>query len=185
MISIAGGKYTTYRVMARDGIDALAPYMSRSLPESSTHIVPLLGSDPLVNDPPGRLVRRYGSLSHQVLDLIDSDPQLGERVVADSSYLRAEFVYAATHEGALHLDDFLARRTRMSIETIHRGTGAAAEVAGLIGPILGWDQGRQRREVEHYLARVAAERDSQTQPDDRTADAARMGAMDVRTRIAE
>lgn len=93
----------------------------------------------------------------------------------------AEILYAATHEGALHLDDFLTRRTRISIEARHRGARAALPVSNLVGPFLGWNEKRTAREIEHYRARVDAERDSQRQLDDRTADAARMGAPDVRT----
>src|SRR5699024_579615 len=76
-------------------------------------------------------------------------------------------------------DDVLARRTRISIETFHRGTGVAEETAGLMAGELEWSDHQQTREVDHYLARVAAERESQAMPDDETADAARMGAADV------
>jgi glycerol-3-phosphate dehydrogenase len=89
-------------------------------------------------------------------------------------------VYAAAYEGALHLDDILARRTRISIETWDRGVAAATEVADLVAPVLGWGKGEIAREVEHYQKRVAAERESQHQPDDMSADAARLGAPDVR-----
>jgi FAD dependent oxidoreductase len=73
--------------------------------------------------------------------------------------------------GALHLDDRPARRTRISIETPDRGVAAAAEVADLVAPVLGWDPVDMAREVEHYRSRVAAERESQQQPDDQSADA--------------
>jgi glycerol-3-phosphate dehydrogenase len=73
----------------------------------------------------------------------------------------------------------------MSIETRHRGSDAAVATATIMGDLLGWDQGTRDREIGHYLARVDAEIDSQNQPDDHTADAARMGAPDVRTGIAE
>ncbi|MGB7861343.1 MAG: glycerol-3-phosphate dehydrogenase C-terminal domain-containing protein, partial [Acidimicrobiia bacterium] len=106
-------------------------------------------------------------------------------IVGDAPYLRAEILYGATHEGALHLDDFLARRTRISIETRHRGLDAASGTKELVATFLGWSESTGRRELEHYQARVTAERDSQMQPDDRTADAARMGAPDVRTGRAE
>jgi len=88
-----------------------------------------------------------------------------------------------TAEGALHLDDVLTRRTRVSIETAHRGVDSAPEVAALMAEALGWDDERTAREVEHYAARVAAERESQRMPDDRTADAARLGAPDVRAAV--
>ena len=91
-----------------------------------------------------------------------------------------EAVYAASHEGALHLDDILARRTRISIETWDRGVEAAAHVAALVAPVLGWGPADVSREIEHYRLRVAAERESQDQPDDLSADSARLGAPDVR-----
>jgi len=84
-----------------------------------------------------------------------------------------------SHEGARHLDDVLTRRTRISIETWDRGVSAAIPVASLMAPILGWSEEQQRKEVEHYLARVEAERASQQQPDDETADSARMGAPEI------
>ena len=107
------------------------------------------------------------------------------RHLADAPiYLRVEAYYAARAEGALHLDDILTRRTRISIETPDRGVAAAEEVARLVAPVLDWDDDQVKAEVEHYRARVAAELDSQEQPDDRTADAARLGAPDERTRAA-
>ncbi|MEU2592231.1 glycerol-3-phosphate dehydrogenase C-terminal domain-containing protein, partial [Streptomyces albidoflavus] len=82
-------------------------------------------------------------------------------------------------ESAHHLDDILTRRTRISIETFDRGTRSARECAELVAPVLGWDQERIDNEVAHYEMRVEAERESQRQPDDLTADAARLGAPDV------
>jgi glycerol-3-phosphate dehydrogenase len=81
----------------------------------------------------------------------------------------------------LHLDDVLTRRTRISIETPDRGVAAAPAVTELMAEVLGWDEATKARELEHYLARVEAELESQTMPDDHTADAARLGAPDVRT----
>ena len=121
------------------------------------------------------LLNRYGSLTQQVLDLIAEDPRLGEPLPAADDYLRAEIVYAASHEGARHLDDVLTRRTRISIETFDRGLAAAERAVDIMGDALGWDDERRRSELDYYRGRVEAERDSQQQPDDRTADAARMG----------
>jgi glycerol-3-phosphate dehydrogenase len=92
---------------------------------------------------------------------------------------------AVRDEGAMHLDDILTRRTRISIETVDRGLKAATEATRIVAPILGWDDSASDREIRHYRARVEAERDSQDQPDDNTADAARMGAPDVRTGRSE
>jgi glycerol-3-phosphate dehydrogenase len=112
--------------------------------------------------------------------LMAEQPELAEPMAGAPGYLKVEAYYAASHEGALHLDDILTRRTRISIETWDRGERAAPEVAELVAPVLGWTKEDVDRETEHYLARVAAERESQDQPDDHTADAARLGAPDVR-----
>jgi glycerol-3-phosphate dehydrogenase len=107
-------------------------------------------------------------------------PELGEPLEHAPRYLKVEAYYGASHEGALHLDDLLARRLRVSVDTWDRGVDVAHEVAEIVAPVLGWDGATIEREVEHYRARVAAERDSQAQLDDRTADSARLGAPEVR-----
>jgi glycerol-3-phosphate dehydrogenase len=195
LISIAGGKYTTYRVMARDAVDAAVAGWESPVAASRTDEIPLIGAEGfqrlweersrLPVEGADRLLRRYGSLALDLLDRIESDRSLGEPLVENAPYLRAEIAYAASDEGALHLDDVLTRRTRLSIETVDRGVEAAPRVAEIVGPILGWDEATVSREIDHYLARVEAELDSQRQPDDSTADAARMGAPDVRTGRSE
>jgi len=199
LVVVAGGKYTTYRVMAKDAVDeavhGLETALDRRVPPSVTEHVPLLGAegyDAVWNGRhrlaersglhPARiehLLHRYGTLVEEVLALVADDRGLGEPLAGTEDYLRAEVVYAVTHEGARHLDDVLTRRTRVSIETFHRGTASARETAELMGRALGWSEGQVRLEVEHYQQRVAAERESQEMPDDRTADAARLGAPDV------
>ncbi len=94
-------------------------------------------------------------------------------------YLAAEVVYAVTHEGARHLDDVLTRRTRISIETFDRGVQAAAAAARLMAGELGWDDARTDDEVDHYLRRVEAERQSQVKRTDQEADEARVSAPDI------
>jgi glycerol-3-phosphate dehydrogenase len=125
------------------------------------------------------LLNRYGSAVSELLQSIAADPTLAEALPGADDYLRAEALYAVTHEGARHLDDVLARRTRISIESWDRGEAAAPVVAALMATPLGWDEAQVADEVAHYLARVLAERDSQTQPDDASADAARLGAPDI------
>jgi glycerol-3-phosphate dehydrogenase len=197
LMLVAGGKYTTYRVMAADVIDRAARRLGPGVPRSRTDELPLLGADgyrPMWTNRADlarrhdiaagvveHLLERYGTLTVEVLDLIGADPSLGRPVAAAPEYLAAEIVYAASHEGALHLEDALTRRTRISIETEHRGADSVLHVADLMGDVLGWDAATRAREVEHYLARVAAERESQRMPDDLTADAVRLGAPEVRT----
>ena len=199
LVVIAGGKYTTYRVMAKDVVDeavyGLERHEGRQVPASVTEKVPLLGAEGyqalwnarhrlaaqsgLHEVRIEHLLQRYGSLVHELLAMVAEDPSLGEPLAGASDYLRVEAVYAATHEGARHLDDILTRRTRISIETFDRGLGVVEEVAGLVSEPLGWSKEQVDLEIEHYRARVAAERESQQQPDDETADAARLGAPDV------
>jgi glycerol-3-phosphate dehydrogenase len=122
------------------------------------------------------LLRRYGSLAAEVLDLIRERPELAEPLPGADDYLGAEVVYAVSHEGALHLDDVLARRTRVSIEAWDRGVSAAPVAAALMAAELGWSKARTRDEVEKYLARVEAERASQREFTDEAADRVRLEA---------
>jgi glycerol-3-phosphate dehydrogenase len=200
LVLVAGGKYTTYRVMAEDAVDAATAGLP-GVPASRTAHLPLVGARNwqgvrdrageiaagagLPEDTVARLLRRHGDRVDDVLDLAAADPALARPLAGAPGYLAAEVVHAVTAEGALHLDDVLTRRTRVSIETAHRGIDSAAEVAALMAGPLGWDAERTAREVEHYDARVAAERESQRMPDDRTADAARLGAPDVRASARE
>ncbi|MDR7301338.1 glycerol-3-phosphate dehydrogenase/oxidase [Haloactinomyces albus] len=201
LVAIAGGKYTTYRVMAADAVDAIGSDVSGRIASSITDKVPLLGADgyhALVNQAdqlasrhglhPYRirhLLDRYGSLIHDVLRLADDRTELLQPLHEAPNYLRIEVVYAVSREGALHLEDVLTRRTRISIEYPHRGVGCAEEVARLMADLLGWDEQRIAREIEVYTARVEAERDSQIQPDDQAADAKRSAAPDVREDLTE
>jgi glycerol-3-phosphate dehydrogenase len=195
LVVVAGGKYTTYRVMAKDAVDEASRGLDEKVPDCVTQRVPLLGADgyPALWNSRHNLARssglhvarvehllnRYGSLVHELLAMVAADSSLGEPLPSSDDYLRVEAVYAVTHEGALHLEDVLARRTRISIESWDRGVDAARTVAELMAPHLGWDQAHRHREVDHYLKRVAAEREAQQQPDDQTADAVRLGAPDI------
>ncbi|CAN5829530.1 glycerol-3-phosphate dehydrogenase/oxidase [soil metagenome] len=196
LVTVAGGKYTTYRVMGEDAIDAVAHALPRKVPASVTDRIPLVGAQGYAAAWNARartaadvglhtariehLLKRYGSEISALLDLVADDPSLGEPLEGAEDYLAVEAHFAASHEGALHLDDVLTRRTRISIETCDLGVAAAGPVADLMGAVLGWDDDTRKREIEHYHARVEAERQSQEQWNDETADAARMGAPDVR-----
>jgi glycerol-3-phosphate dehydrogenase len=195
LVMIAGGKYTTYRLMARDAVDAVAHGLDGRVAPSCTDVVPLVGADGYVALWNGRyslarssglhvariehLLHRYGALTGEVLDLIAADPGLGRPLDGADDYLRAEIVYAASHEGARHLDDALARRTHVSIETWDRGLSVAAEAAALMAGPMRWRSRQVSRELENYGARVEAERASQDAETDQDADAIRMGAPDI------
>jgi glycerol-3-phosphate dehydrogenase len=131
------------------------------------------------------LLDRYGSLMSEVLALAADHRDLLNPIAAAPGYLRVEVAYAAAAEGALHLEDVLARRTRIAIEYSHRGVDCAREVAEIVAPILGWTAADVDREVETYTARVEAEVLSQTQPDDASADALRASAPEARAEILE
>jgi glycerol-3-phosphate dehydrogenase len=195
LVVVAGGKFTTYRVMAKDAIDAAANALDERVPKSITKNVPLVGADGyqamwnqrhLISQRSGlhvarieHLLNRYGALTDEVLELVAKDPSLGEQLPGTQDYLQAEVVYAAASEGARHLDDVLARRTRISIEAWDRGVGAADAAARLMAPVLGWSEQEIEREVSVYLRRVQSERASQDQPDDESADKVRLEAPDI------
>jgi len=194
LVLIAGGKLTTYRIMARDAVD-LAVRDRSDVPPSQTERVPLLGADGFLARTNQRvalsrrhglevgridhLLGRYGGLVDEVLDLVEQRPELGSPLPGAEDYLSAEIVYAVTHEGARHLDDVLARRTRISIETFDRGTVAVTAAADLMAAELGWDPTRRDDEVDHYLRRVEAERQSQEKLTDQEADEARVSAPEI------
>jgi glycerol-3-phosphate dehydrogenase len=195
LVVVAGGKYTTYRVMAKDAVDAVAHALDEKVPECVTDRLPLVGAEGyaatwnrrhLIAEESGlhvarieHLLGRYGTLIEEVLELVAEDRSLGEPLEGAEDYLRVEVVYAASHEGARHLDDLLARRTRISIETWDRGVRAAPFVAELMAGVLGWSPEQKEKEIAHYRARVDAEKRSQHEPDDETADAVRLGAPEI------
>jgi len=199
LVMIAGGKLTTYRVMAKDAVDAavhsLRTTTDMHVQESITDKVRLLGAEGFETRSNQRvllarrsglhvaridhLLRRYGGLIDELLDLIAGHRALAAPLEGADDYLAAEVVYAVTHEGARHLDDVLARRTRISIETFDRGVSAAPGVARLMAVELGWDQAETERQVEWYLHRVTAERLSQTMATDAEADQARRKVEDL------
>ncbi|WP_426246884.1 glycerol-3-phosphate dehydrogenase/oxidase [Nocardioides sp. LHG3406-4] len=194
LVLIAGGKLTTYRVMARDAVGMAVADFGDARP-SITDRVPLVGAYGFETRTNQRvalsrsagldigrvdhLLGRYGGLVDEVLDLIAHRPELGLPLRQADEYLAAEVVYAVTHEGARHLDDVLTRRTRISIETFDRGTLVAQEAATLMAAELGWDDATLAEEVDHYLRRVEAERQSQLKLTDQEADEARVQAPDI------
>jgi glycerol-3-phosphate dehydrogenase len=180
--------------MARDAVD-LAVRDRPEVAASHTERVPLLGAvgfEVRTNQRVAlsrrsgldvghidHLLGRFGGMVDEVLDLVEQRPELGAPLPGAEDYLCAEVVYAVTHEGARHLDDVLARRTRISIETFDRGTVAVTAAADLMAGELGWDRARRDDEVDHYLRRVEAERQSQEKLTDQEADEARVSAPDI------
>jgi glycerol-3-phosphate dehydrogenase len=180
--------------MAKDAVDFAIGSRATTLP-SITHKIPLVGAEGLEvvqrqsRDTAQRygwdrgrmdhLLHRYGSLVHELLDLIEAEPSLAEPLEHAPAYIGAEVVYAVTHEGALHLDDVLMHRTRLNYEQRDKGVGALDEIADLIAPRMGWDAATRKREIEAYRARAAAEEAAAEQPDDASAQQARAAAEDL------
>ncbi|QDW62480.1 glycerol-3-phosphate dehydrogenase/oxidase [Oerskovia sp. KBS0722] len=191
---IAGGKLTTYRVMAKDAVDFAIGQRSTALP-SITDKIPLVGAvglgavrrqarpwaskfgwTPQMVD---HLLHRYGSNLRDIVALCEADPTLARPLEHAPAYLRAEISYGVTHEGALHLEDLLLHRTRLNYEVLDRGLGALPEIADIAAPLLGWDDERKAEEIASYTARAAAEEAAEQEPDDVTAERTRLAADDV------
>jgi len=173
LTSIAGGKFTTYRVMARDVIDAAVADFGRWVPASVTDQLPLLGADGLAaaaaeaerlaedyglpRAAVEHLLDRYGTLTEEVLELTREDPALARPLADGHPYLGAEVAYAVTHEGALHVEDVLVRRVRLFIETGACGAEAIGPVTSIMGDLLGWDGARRAAETERYRQLLRAD----------------------------
>jgi glycerol-3-phosphate dehydrogenase len=155
LTAIAGGKYTTYRVMARDAVDAAARDLGATVAPSRTADVPLLaGGD------------------DEVRALAAADPALAGPIPGAGRHVMAAAVHACTHQGALDLDDILARRMRVAIEVPDRGRAAAAAVAPAVAGVLGWSDARAEEEVARYVRLRDAEAAAEAAPDDISARAA-------------
>ncbi len=199
VVSIAGGKYTTYRVMARDAVNAAVNEVPRWVSPSRTKEIQLVGAENFLkleekiialsteNDidvPTARhLLDRHGDRIHEVFDIIAESPDLKEQLSSGYPYIRAEVVHAVRFECALHLEDVLTRRTRLSIESWDRASNAAPAAASLMAAELGWASEQRDLEIQMYNERVVAERKSQTYFDDESAQSSRLAAMDSRQSV--
>ncbi|WP_166845433.1 glycerol-3-phosphate dehydrogenase/oxidase [Isoptericola sp. BMS4] len=191
---IAGGKLTTYRVMAKDAVDFAIGQRAAALP-SITDQIPLLGAvglqatrrqarawaqrygwTPAMVD---HLLHRYGSDVAALVELCEQDPGLARPLEHAPAYLRAEIHFGVSHEGALHLEDVMLHRTRLVYEVDDRGRGALPEIADIVAPLLGWDDATRQAEIDSYTARADAEDAAGLEPDDAAAEAARLRAPDV------
>lgn len=172
-VSIAGGKYTTYRIMSRDVIDLAINELRKLSSESVTEKLPLIGADGYfalvqqiesIADESGldsqtvtHLLNRYGSLISEILDLIKADPSLAKKVDANLPYIKAEIYYAVSHEGARTVDDVISRRTRIAFEAHNQGLDLADAIAEIIAPVLGWSAKERRASVAAYESLVERE----------------------------
>ncbi|MET0626940.1 MAG: glycerol-3-phosphate dehydrogenase/oxidase [Acidimicrobiia bacterium] len=172
VVTVTGGKLTTYRRMAADAVDVVQRELSGSHAPSRTKHLSLLGADGVdrpvaVLDPPAphrapstveHLASRYGSEAEHVTALATQVPEWAEPLVPGLPYLKAEAVYAVREEMALTLDDVLARRTRARIFDGAATVAAAADVASLLGPELGWSGDEAAQQVRDFTRLVAEDR---------------------------
>ena len=172
-VSIAGGKYTTYRIMGRDVIDLAVNELRKLSPESVTEKLPLIGADGYfalvqqierIADESGldsqtvtHLLNRYGSLISEILDLIKEVPSLAKKIDSNLPYLKAEIYYAVSHEGARSVDDVISRRTRIAFEAHNQGLDLADAIAEIISPVLGWSTKERKASVAAYELLVERE----------------------------
>ena len=168
VVSITGGKLTTYREMAEDTVEAVLEHLGdapRSTRRCRTRRLVLRGGDGAPEGTSTHLAGRYGSEARVLAAMIDADPALGEPLVEGLPYLRAEALYAVRHEMAGSVDDVLARRTRARLQARDASAAAAAAVAELIADDLGWSAEEQARQAAAYNALVDAERSTPGLPE--------------------
>jgi glycerol-3-phosphate dehydrogenase len=158
VVTVTGGKLTTYRKMAQDTVDVVVTRLGESPHRRRcvTKALPLLGATTRTRDPVtlaqphARLLRRYGTESSEVLALADGHPDLLDPIVAGLPYTGAEVLYAAREEMAGSLEDVLTRRTRAMIQRAQPTMDAAAAVGALIAPDMGWDEPETREQVARF-----------------------------------
>jgi glycerol-3-phosphate dehydrogenase len=179
LVTVTGGKFTTYRRMAEDTVDEVVRLLGKGAQRSPTRHVPLLGAEGtealrmsgaamrlgVEKSRLNHLVGRYGGEARTVLAMIETHPELGLPLIPGLPYLRAEAAYAVRYEMAKTLDDVLSRRTRALLLARDASAAAAPEVARLIASELGWSATRVSAEVDGYRAAVTRSREAAGLPE--------------------
>jgi glycerol-3-phosphate dehydrogenase len=159
VITVTGGKLTTYREMAEDTVDEVCEVLGKRL-KSTTRNLLLVGADGYrqpTDRTTARLADRYGSEAAEVTALGTTDPRLMEPLVPGLPYTKAEAVHAARSEMSVTLDDVLSRRTRARLFDRPATVAAAADVARLIAPDMGWNDAEVDRQVAEFRKSCASE----------------------------
>ncbi len=160
VITIAGGKLTTYRKMAQDTIDEALTQLQKSA-KCKTKNLKLIGattSTPKTNAKSAmHLAARFGTEASLINEMIAENPSLGEQLIAGLPYLKAEAVFAVKYEMARTLDDILSRRTRARIINRRASVASARAVAELIAPLLNWGEQEINNQVLAYCDSCADE----------------------------
>jgi len=159
VVTVTGGKLTTFREMAEDAVDAALELLKRN-DKCRTKRLPIRGS--VGQRRKGTYLEqhldgRYGSDAAAVRALIDKDSSLGEPLIPGLPYLRAEAVYAVTTEMATTLDDILSRRTRALLQDREATSRASRDIATLVAPYLGWSETDISANVAQFADVVAQE----------------------------
>lgn len=151
VVHVTGGKWTTYRQMAQDAVDALSPYFDQ-LGRVRTKRLRLHGYGTWrpSNRLESHLYERFGVDAKEILALTKADPTLGEPVIDNQPFIKAEFIFSARHEMATSLIDLLTRRTRAHLYDARATRKAAPVIAELVATELGWDLERREHEVQQY-----------------------------------
>ena len=165
-VSIAGGKYTTYRVMSEDAVDEAVNHLRRIVPDSTTENLAIIGAEGysvLINKIPKlakeyglseetirHLLDRYGSLFDEVLAPAKEDTSLLEPLIEGLLYIKAEALYAITHEAALTIDDLLSRRTRIAFEANDSGLSITSYLGELLGKCVGLEKKEIAKSINEY-----------------------------------
>jgi glycerol-3-phosphate dehydrogenase len=160
VITVTGGKLTTYRRMAADTIDLAVKELDVAgrRPSRTKHVLLHGASGWDSASLPTELATRYGGDAREVLALLRADATLTEPIVMGLPYSRAEVVYAARSEMARTVDDVLSRRTRARLLARDASAAAAPDVAALMAAELGWSEAERDRQVEHYRTLIDTER---------------------------
>lgn len=172
LVTVTGGKLTTYRRMAADTVDAVQRQLGRRPSRCRTGSLPLFGAEGTealrrsgapdrLGVPPAvlaHLVSRHGGEARTLVAMIQRDAALAEPLVPSLPYVRAEALYAARYEMAQTLEDVLARRTRALLLARDASAAAAGEVARLIAPELGWSGADVAAQTEAFRALADRER---------------------------
>ena len=160
VVTVTGGKLTTYRRMAADAVDEIMTLLDRK-GRSCTKRVKLHGATGWdAPDLPPALAGRYGADARSVLALARAETTLGEPIIPGLEYVRAEVLHSVRNEMAQTVDDVLSRRTRARLLARDASADAAADIAALMAAELDWDDAEQERQVEHYRALVRAEQEA-------------------------
>ena len=185
LTSIAGGKLTTYRVMAADAVDFALGVEQTKVHPTCTERLALVGAAGLdeVTARSGEIARahgwtlarvdhllsRYGAETQDLLELIDAKPEYGQPLKSAPAFLKAEVVWAVTHEGALHLDDIIVHRVRLDLEQRDHGLAAADEIAEIAAPLLSWSKDDIAAELAAYARRCTALAQAEKETEDAAA----------------